>query len=108
MRKIPALLGFDTLYTASVVFQHNAGTIPRIDKGKSLAVALEPAIGVDERAFPHTQILGYSADIFVRQANIALPAATGTAADAAVRKNFSSVCGIRNHAGFPKVCAWTQ
>lgn len=84
MRKIPALLGFDTLYAASVVFQHDAGAIPRIDEGKSLAVALDPAISVDERAFFHSQILGNSADILVRQANIALPATTGTAADTAV------------------------
>lgn len=85
-REIPALARLDVLYAAGVVAEHDTGAVFAINEREPLAIALQAAIGVDEIFFAHAEEVGYSRDIFLHKAHIALPPAAGAAALACVGK----------------------
>lgn len=81
MWEIFTLDRFHLLNAAGIIgVEHDTSTIRGIDKGQASAVALQVTVCVDEIGFLHLQVIRNGRYILIRQANIALPAATSAAA----------------------------
>lgn len=107
MRKIPALLRFYGLDSACVILlQHDTGSTRRIYQRQASAIPLQVAQRIDELRLLHSQIFGNGCYIFICQAHISLPAATGTAALAGVNDWRRVRHGMRSEVNeFPKAFA---